>query len=74
MKNEDRIQVNRCLAHLQANPAENTFKAVKSVAQAFMLGDNFSKNGSTYEPQSKHLGTGVYQLSYKKAGVPQIKL
>jgi hypothetical protein len=74
MKTEDRVQLNRCLTHLAANPAENYFKAVKAVAQAFMLGDNVVLGGSKYEPQSKHLGTGVYQLSYKKVGPTQIKV
>jgi hypothetical protein len=65
-KTEDRIMFDRCLAHLKANPNEHYFRVVKAVAQEFMLSDNVSIAGATYEPQSKHLGTGVYQVSYKK--------
>jgi hypothetical protein len=73
-KTEDRVIFDRALNHLRVNPNEHTFKAVKAVAQEFMLSENFSLSGSSFEPQTKHLGCGVYELSYKKKGVQSIKL
>jgi hypothetical protein len=74
LKIEQRENLNRALLFLAKNPAENSIRVVKAVAQAFMLGENLTQNGASFEPQSKHLGTGVYQISYKKTCAKQIIL
>ena len=73
-KTEDRIIFDRTIQYLRSNPNEFTAKVIKAIAQEFMLSENFSVNGVTFEPQSKHLGTGVYQISYKKKGTDTIKM
>jgi hypothetical protein len=73
-KTEDRIIFDRAINHLKQNPNEHTFKAVKAVAQEFMLSENVSLSGSSFEPHTKHLGCGVYELSYKKKASASIKI
>lgn len=62
--------IDEAVTHIQerlGNSREDYSERVdRPIAKAFLLRGNYFWNGSLCEPQAKHVGLGVYDVSVKK--------